>query len=98
MMRSRVLQHSCGWWTRRRLREYSAAAPFSVRRSRSIARLCQCIAVRADHTRTKKEDGVGCSVYVKKVVKWQVDMDGLLFSYDPHELASWVKKIVELTR
>jgi hypothetical protein len=41
---------------------------------------------------------VGCSVYVKKVVKWQVDMDGLLFSYDPHELASWVKKIVELTR
>ena len=40
---------------------------------------------------------LACSVYVKKVAKWYVDTNRFLFSYDPHELASWVKKIVNLT-
>jgi hypothetical protein len=44
-----------------------------------------------------QESGVACSVYVKKVAKWHVDTNRFLFSYDPHELASWVKKIVNLT-
>jgi hypothetical protein len=35
---------------------------------------------------------LACPIYVVKVVKWHVDTDRFLFSFDPHELASIIPK------